>query len=135
MILISLVICIIISTGSFAWGYSLAGYAEIVRWMLAFGVLWLAALSFKRRWVFAPTVLLALGFAAFGIWFKLIPGWMFSGAVFALFAWDLIEFQKRIKLLPSREDISGRTRRHLLRLSFLALGGILIAFLLGWFRG
>jgi len=133
--LIPLAICIIISTASFAGGYSLAGYDGIARWIIAFGVLSLAALIFKWRRFFGLAVLFAVALASFGIWFKFTPGWMFSGAVFAFFAWDLIEFQARMKLLPPREDVSGRTRRHLIRIIFLAVSGMGLAFLLGWFRG
>lgn len=55
-------------------------------------------------------------------------GWMFSGAIFALIAWDLNQFQIKLSLLPDREDKRGMTRRRLIRISILALVGLLI----GW---
>ena len=135
MIPFTLVICIVISAGSFAYGYQLAGYDRMAGWAIALGFFWLAAVWFKWRWYPTLAVLTALGLAAFGIWFEFIPGWMFSGAAFAFFAWDLSEFQRGLWSLPRREDIPGRTRRHVIRVFMLALAGMLLAFLLGWFRG
>lgn len=131
MIFIALVVCIIVSTGSFAWGYWLAGYEESSRWIIAFGVLWLASHWRKWKWFSAPAVFISLILAAFGVWFEFIPGWMFTGAVFGVFAWNLTEFQQKTRMLPAREDKAGMTRRHLLRIGLLALGTILIAMLLG----
>jgi len=125
------VVCIIISTGSFAWGYWLAGYEEASRWIIAFGVLWLASHWRKWKWFSASAVFISLILAAFGIWFEFTSGWMLGGAAFGVFAWNLTEFQQKIKLLPPREDVKGMTRRHLLRIGLLALGTILIAILLG----
>jgi hypothetical protein len=131
LILIALIACIIISTGSFAWGYWLAGYEEASRWLIAFGVLWLVAHWLKWKWFSALAVLVSLTLAVYGIWFELTPGWMFSGAVFALFAWDLVEFQHKLKRLPSREDKNGMKRRHLIRIVILAAVAIGVALVLG----
>ena len=126
MILIALIACVIFSTGSLAWGYWLAGYEGIARWVFVFGVLWLLAQWRKWKWFTSPAVLVYLLLAGYGVWFKFIPGWMFSGSVFGLFAWDLAEFQKRIKNMPAREDIHGMTRRRILRISLLVLLGFML---------
>lgn len=131
MIIIALVLCIIISTGSFVWGYCLAGYDEASRWIIAFGVFWLASHWRKWKWFFAPAVFMTLLLAAYGVWFEFQPAWMLSGAAFAVFAWNLTEFQRKLGMLPAREDKAGMTRRHLLRIGLLALGTILIAMWLG----
>ncbi len=52
---------------------------------------------------------------------------MFSGAIFALIAWDLNQFQIKLSLLPDREDKKGMTRRRLIRIGILALIGLMIA--------
>jgi len=52
---------------------------------------------------------------------------MFSGAIFALIAWDLNQFQMKLSLLPDREDKQGMTRRRLIRVAFLGLIGLGIA--------
>jgi len=46
--LIALMFSIIISTGSLAWGYASVGLDSVVRWIIAFGVLWL--FSQWQRW-------------------------------------------------------------------------------------
>ncbi|HCR72655.1 MAG TPA: hypothetical protein DIW23_14520 [Anaerolineae bacterium] len=59
---------------------------------------------------------------------------MFSGAIFALIAWDLNQFQMKLSLLPDREDKQGMTRRRLIRISILAVIGLLIGMGLDWYR-
>lgn len=127
MIIFSLLSSIILSIGSFTWGYIQAGFNGTAQWIIAFGVVWLIAIWQKWRWVSSAAVLLALPFALFGLWFNFIAGWMFSGMIFALIAWDLTEFQKKMIFMPAREDVKGMQRRHLARVSFLALSGMLIA--------
>ena len=131
MIIIALVICILISVSSFAWGYWLAGYENAAAWIAAFGVFWLVSQWRAWKWVSAPAVLMALGLAAFGVWYKFTPGWMFSGAVFGFLASNLSEFQQKLKFLYPREDARGMTRRHLIRIGLLAMGAVVIALILG----
>lgn len=134
MIITALFSSIVIGIGSFAWGYFQAGNDAPSRWILAFGIFWLIALWQKWRWVSTLSVLLAIPLSIIGLWLDLVVGWMFSGMVFTLFAWDLTEFQLKMRRLPLREDVKGMTRRHLLRIGLLTLGGFLLALALGWFR-
>jgi len=131
LLFIALIVCILISTGSFVWGYSQAGYEDAVRWLVAFGVLWFLAEWRKWKWFSAPAVLFSLFLAGYGVWFKFVPGLMFNGAVFSLLAWNITEFQEKLRLLPQREDKQGMTRRHLIRIGTLSVGAVLIALLLG----
>ena len=131
MIIPVLVVCILISNSSFAWGYWQAGYENAVDWIAALGVFWLVSLWRKWKWFSAPAVLTCLGLAAFGVWFKFIPGLMFSGAVFGFLAWNLTEFRQKLKTLYPREDARGMTRRHLIRIGFLAAGAVVITLILG----
>ena len=127
MIILALLSSIALSIGSFAWGYFQADFDRTAGWIIAFGVLWLISIWKKWRWFSSAAVLLAIPAALFGLWFNFIAGRMFSGAIFALFAWDLTEFQRKMKFTPMREDIHGMERRHLARISFLALAGMLLA--------
>lgn len=120
-----------ISTGSFAWGYWQAGLEGAARWIVVFGIIWLLAQWRKWREFSAPAVFLALFLAAYGVWYKFVPGLMFSGAVFGVLAWNLNEFQRKLRMLPQREDKAGMTRRHLIRIGLLSVGSILIALFLG----
>lgn len=133
MISIALFICILISVGSFGRGYWQAGCGEASPWIAAFGVLWLA--SYWRKWRWFPTFALGLSLllAAIGVWFEFHPGWIFSGAAFALIAWDLSEYREKLKFMPKREDIRGRTRRRILRISILmAMGLAFVSLFIFW---
>lgn len=120
-----------ISTSSFAWGYWQAGLEGAARWIVVFGTVWLLAQWRKWREFSIPAVFLALILAAYGVWYKFVPGLMFSGAVFGVLAWNLNEFQRKLRMLPQREDKAGMTRRHLIRIGLLSVGSILIALFLG----
>ncbi|MDO8755589.1 MAG: hypothetical protein Q7J80_16970, partial [Anaerolineales bacterium] len=54
-------------------------------------------------------------------------GWMFSGAVFSLFAWGMTDFRQKLKFMTSREDIKGMERRHIARLYILVSAGLILA--------
>lgn len=127
MILFSIIISILLSTASFAWGYFQAGFENLAKYISIFGILWL--ISHWRRWKWFPSFALSLSIflSIFGLWFDLPLVWMFSGAIFALIAWDLNQFQEKLSLLPEREDKQGMTRRRLIRISILALVGLTIA--------
>lgn len=137
LISIALFVCIAISAGSFAWSYWQAGFGGVSRWIAVFGIVWLA--SYWRKWKWFPTFALGLSLllAAIGVWFEFHPGWIFSGAAFALIAWDFSEYREKLKFMPRREDIQGRTRRRILRISILLVMGLafvsLIFFLTGRF--
>lgn len=133
MIPIALIASIVVSTASFAWGYWNAGYEDIARLIVVMGLAWIASHWRKWRWFPTPAIFIFLLLAAFGVWFEFHYGWMFSGAAFALIAYDLGEFQLRLKALPAREDIRGRARRRILRISILAgLGLALITLIISY---
>ncbi len=81
-----LVSSIIISAGSLAWVYFEAGMAGFGRWVLIFGAAWLIAQWRGWKWFSYVGLSLAFLLSAAGLWFGLTPGWMFSGAIFALVA-------------------------------------------------
>ncbi|MBX3035415.1 MAG: hypothetical protein KF758_00755 [Anaerolineales bacterium] len=128
MIILALILSILISIASFAWGYFQTGFENLAKYISIFGVLWF--ISHWRRWKWFPSFALfvSLFLSIFGLWFDLSLVWMFSGTIFALIAWDLNQFQIKLSLLPDREDKQGMTRRRLIRISILALVGLLI----GW---
>lgn len=131
MIPIALTVSLILSTFSFAYGYWTAGHHGVVWWINVVGVLWLISHWRKWRWLPTPAIVIFLVLAVVGVWFELHPGWMFNGAAFALIAYDLGEFQLTVKNLPVREDVPGRTRRRILRISVLVgLGLSLVSLML-----
>lgn len=131
MIPVALTVSLVLATFSLAYGYWTAGHQIVVWWITVLGGLWLISHWRKWRWIPTPVIIIFLLLAAVGVWFELHPGWMFNGAAFALIAYDLGEFQLTVKNLPAREDVPGRTRRRILRISLLVgLGLSLISLLL-----
>ncbi|HNN13614.1 MAG TPA: hypothetical protein PKL78_08655 [Anaerolineales bacterium] len=131
-----LYVSILYSAGSLAWGYlSYAGNGAVVFWIVTFGIFWLAAAWKRWRWVSTIGIVLALPLAVIGLWLNIVAGWMFGGAIFALLAWDLTEFQRKMKFMPAREDIRGMERRHLMRISLVTLIGLGLASIFMLLRG
>ncbi|MBL8062994.1 MAG: hypothetical protein JNK32_08255 [Anaerolineales bacterium] len=135
MIAIALVFSIMISLGSFAWGYWQAGYEGISRWIIGFGIFWLVAQWRKWRWVSTAGIFLFILLAIVGVWLNFIAGWMFSGSIFAFFAWNLTEFQHSLSFVNARDDVRGMSRRHLARISLLAMAGLMLVSLFVLARG
>ena len=120
----ALVISIVFSIGSLSWGYAQAGLDPLARWLLIFGVAWL--FSQWRRWYWFSSVglIVIILIAALGTWMGLTPGWMFASGIFALMAWDLTDYRRRIRFAALDDDERGMERRHISRLTFLAFAGL-----------
>lgn len=128
MIIVAFVLSVVFSATFLAWGYFGAGYENLAKYIFAFGVLWLVSHWRRWKWFSSLALLVSLFLSIFGLWFDFSLVWMFGGAIFAFVAWDLSQFQIKLSLLPEREDKQGMTRRHLIRIAFLALAGLWI----GW---
>lgn len=50
---------------------------------------------------------------------------MIAAAAFALFAWDMTEFRRRIHLLVVDDELRAMERRHIARLSLVILAGLM----------
>jgi hypothetical protein len=124
--LAALVCSIILSVGSMAWGYAEAGFLSVSRYTVFFGIAWLIALWRRWNWFSSLGLFAAVFAAAVGFWIELDIGWMIAGAAFALFAWDLAEFRRRIQFLIVDDEMRGIARRHIARVSLVILGGLLL---------
>lgn len=122
-----LVSSIIISAGSLALVYFESGLSDFGRWVLIVGAAWLIAQWRGWKWFSYIGLSLAFLLAAAGLWFGLTPGWMFSGALFALVAWDLTDFRDRMHFVAADDNARGLERRHMTRISLLALAGMTLA--------
>ncbi len=128
MTLLALLFSITLGIGSLAWGYALVGLPEFARWIIIFGVAWLFAVWQRWRWFAYAGVTFNFLAAALGLWFlNFPPGWMFAGAIGGLLAWDLTYFLYRQHFAASDEERHAMEKRHLFRLSFLALLGFGLA--------
>jgi hypothetical protein len=127
MTLIALLSSIVICSASLAWGFALRGFTSVSIWILILGAGWLVAIWQEWKWYSSVALFVATVASAFGLWFNFVPGWMFAGGIFALFAWDMTDFRSRLRLMTRDNDTRGLERRHLLRISLLALLGLFLA--------
>jgi hypothetical protein len=123
----ALVVSIFFSIGSIAWGYAQAGFDPMARVLLLFGITWLFS-QWRRWWWFSSLgLIVVIVIAALGTWFGLNPGWMFASGIFALVAWDLTDYRRRIRFAALDDDERGMERRHISRLTFLVLAGLFLS--------
>lgn len=115
-----------LGVGSFALGFANAGLWFLCAVSLIFGVIWFYAQWRSFNWFSMAGLVLAVMIGASGIWFGVNTGWMFAGVLFSLFAWDLIEFQERLKLVFVKSDAPALEARHLSRLGMLGAGALLV---------
>jgi hypothetical protein len=112
---------------SLAWGYAEVGLAVQTRWLVVLGFVWIFAQAQRWRWFASLGLLVSVAAAAYGLWLELSAGWMLAGAIGALFAWDLTEFDRRVIQAAREDDVPGLERRHLIRLTFVAGAGFLFS--------
>jgi len=127
MIFIQL-LSIVLSSAFLVIGYSTEYVSGIPNWIAILGIAWILAVWGRWRWFHSAGLFVTLLVSMLGLWLGLSIAWMFSGAIFALVAWDMEEFRKKLNIMPARDDIKGMERRHLLRICLLVVLGLLI----GW---
>lgn len=121
------IIGVLMGIGSLAYAYAGIGFDGLVRVLLVLGVLWLVA--GWKRWIWFSTIaiLFLVVLAGFGLWIALSPGWMIAGALGGLLAWDLSDFMRRLQFVHITDDKRGLERRHLTRVTIIAIIGVLLA--------
>ena len=127
MTLVALLSSIVICSASLAWGFAQSGFISFSTWILILGAGWLLAIWQRWHWYSSFALLVFTILSALGLWYGLIPGWLFAGGIFALFAWDMVDFRHRLRLISNDKDVRGIERRHLARISLLAFIGLFLA--------
>ena len=119
------VISVLMGVGSLAYAYAVI--VPLSRGLLILGAIWLFA--GRKHWTWFSTIMLLLlvTLAGIGLWFGLSSGWMISGALGGLMAWDLTDFMRRLRFAPLMDDTRELERRHLTRLTIVALAGVSLA--------
>ncbi|MDD2922123.1 MAG: hypothetical protein PHQ36_07535 [Anaerolineales bacterium] len=135
MTLFALLFSVIVGAASLAWGFSSVGLTSAATWMLIIGAVWLLAIRQRWDWYSSFGLLIFVIAAAFGLWLDIPSGWMFSGGLFALFAWDMNDFRQRLRFILKDDNARAMERRHLARTSLLALAGLFLASLTMLARG
>jgi hypothetical protein len=127
MIWFAFLLCLSVGLGSLAWSYAGAGQGTVVLVLLPFGVVWIYAVWRRWIWVSILGIFLTLSLAAYGLWIDLSTGWMVAGALGGLMAWDLADFMRRLRNVSRTEDVAALGRRHLARLTIVAVLGLLLS--------
>lgn len=127
MTVIALAASIIISIGSLAMGFAVAGFVIFARWILIFGAVWLFTQWRSWSWFSSLGLFVSILLSAIGVWVGLPSGWMFSGSIFALCAWDMTDFRHRMRFIAIDDNARGMERRHIARISILSFIGLFLA--------
>ena len=122
-----LLVSIVVGMGGLARGYFEGGETGLARALIALAILWLLAQLRNLRWFPSLGLLAVVGFAAYGIWTHQPAGWMLTGTVGALFAWDLSDFEQRMENAPTPAERAALEPSHLLRLSLVAALGFFVS--------
>lgn len=118
---------VLMGVGSLSYVYAGKGFDLVARGLLILGALWLFA--GRQRWVWFSTIALVIlvSLAAVGLWIDLSTGWLITGALGALLAWDLTDFMRRLRFAPLMDDLRALERRHLTRLTIVTVVGVFLA--------
>jgi hypothetical protein len=127
VILSALLASILIGSISLGWEFSQRGLFSYTVWVVILGAGWLLAVWRGWNWFSSFALIIFTIVAGLGLWFGFDPGWMFAGCIFSLFAWDLTDFRTRLRLMAKDDEVSGIERRHLARISLLALAALFLA--------
>lgn len=122
MTVAALIVSVLLGAGSLIWGYLGAGLPQLARWIGLLGALWIVAVWQRWRWYAYVGLGAYFLAAALGLWLlDFPPGWMFAGAIWGLVAWDLTNFRYRQRFAASEAERRSVERRHLVRLSVVAI--------------
>ncbi len=128
MTLLALLFNIALGVGSLAWGYAQIGLLPFARWMIFLGAAWLLAIWRRWRWFGHAALGVLFLAAALGLWIlDLPPGWMLSGAIGGVLAFDLSGCLHRLRFAASDEERRAVERRHLARTALLTLFALGVA--------
>jgi hypothetical protein len=114
---------VLLCAGLPAWAYLASGRPLPAVFLALAGVCWTAGLFFHRDWLALLCLLIVYGITAAGFFLDLRAVLLFTGAFFALLAWDLTDFSTRVRLAAPDDHLAGLERSHLLRLILVAVTG------------
>ena len=126
-------VSIVLVALSLAAGYMLTGFWPVAIFIVAVGLLWLAALWRAWRPVIGLSIIIFVGLAALGTWLGVSAGWLLFGIIATLAGWDLGDFAHRFGQTEHIQGYATLQRIHLQRLAIVAglgllLGGIALNF-------
>ncbi len=127
MIWFAFILSLVLGLGSLALSFARIGQSALAISLGLFGLLWLYSAWRRLTWISTLGIFLSLGLAAFGLWSDLSSGWMLAGALGGLMSWDLADFIRRLWSTPDTKEKRNLERRHLARLTIVAVFGLILA--------
>jgi hypothetical protein len=128
-----LYICTLLSTAMIAAGFYGAGMINQTFGLVVFGLAWMAG---QHKWIWIAS--LGLGVmtlaAVIGLLYHLPAPLMIGGFLCAFIAWDLSDFNSRVKLASKDDDHGRLTQLHILRLGMVIGVGFGVAVLTRYIR-
>jgi hypothetical protein len=119
--------CIALAFLTLVGGYFVMG---INRAAISFGLLgmvWLVCIYKAWRWTSVIAMITIITASAAGVYLELQPSWMLIAVIYALFAWDLTDFDRRLTLASPDDDRAALERDHLTRLIPIFFISILVS--------
>jgi hypothetical protein len=121
------ILCILLSTAALAVGFGAGGVRRAALWIIAGGLVWLAARRLKWGWIHPLALVFYAGAAGLGVLLGFPAGWMLAGLAGALSAWDLEYFARRVKSVGEGAADRRLERQHLERLGAVIGTGVVLA--------
>jgi len=121
-----LFLCAALAVASLLAAFGLEGYLLPVLALLVLGILWIVSLAYHWTWGSVVGLFTVYGFAAAGFWLRLSTSFLLAAALAGLLAWDLAAFAQRLRLAAPQDDVTSLERSHLVRLSVVALAGLVL---------
>ena len=116
--------CILAGTLPLAAGYFQIRWYPGVVFCLAVGAFWILAARLSWSWAAWPGLLVLAAAAAGGILLGFSPLLMAFSLLGILSAWDLQDFNRRLRKAAPGDDLRGLEKSHLLRLALLDTSGL-----------
>jgi len=113
----------VLSIGLLAAAYFLNSLVWPAAGLLGLGILWIVGLVLRWDWVSPLGLFAAFGAAALGLFLGHSMLLLIASAIFALLAWDLAEFNIRLRKASPKDDIASLEKHHLFRLAIIVLAG------------
>lgn len=130
----AILLSIVAATGIIAYGMIDHGWLSRGLLAIAIGIVWLVIYLRKMKDIAGWTFFIFGTMPALAIWVGVERGLAFAGMVFALIAWDLIDFEVRLKAVHHSQDARQIELAHFTRLGIIIGVSLFVALIAGLVR-
>jgi hypothetical protein len=117
---------ILLGFGLPAWVYFQIGFISLGIVSILVGILWIITFQLGCERLNYVGIVIGITANGYATWFYHTPLFLILGSLACLGAWDLSQWQLRLKLAAWEDEVDGMSRRHIqLLLIFLAVAGLI----------